>query len=165
MLKPISEKRIEVTVNGEKYIKTVNVSETLVEFIRNDLLLMGTKEGCDEGECGACTILLDGRPVNSCLMLAAEADGHEILTIEGMSKDGRLDPIQEAFVEIGAVQCGYCIPGMILSAKAILDEYPNPTEEQIRTGIEGNLCRCTGYNRIVDGIKLAAKKINGKKRK
>ncbi len=163
MTKPVSEKTITLTVNGEKVTKTVRVNETLVEFIRNDLFLMGTKEGCDEGECGACTVLLDGKPVSSCLMLAEEADGHDILTIEGMSKDGRLHPIQEAFVEIGAVQCGYCIPGMILAAKAVLDEFPDPTDEQIRTGIEGNLCRCTGYNRIVDGILLAAKKINGKK--
>ena len=164
MTKPVSEKTITLTVNGEKITKTVRVNETLVEFIRSDLFLMGTKEGCDEGECGACTVLLDGRPVSSCLMLAAEADGHDILTIEGMSKDGRLHPIQEAFVEIGAVQCGYCIPGMVLAAKAILDEFPDPTDEQIRTGIEGNLCRCTGYNRIVDGILLAAKKINAGKK-
>ena len=158
----MKERQISVTVNGQMVEKTVPVNETLVEFIRNDLFLMGTKEGCDEGECGACTVLLDGKPVNSCLMLAAEADGHSITTIEGLSDDGRLHPIQEAFVEIGAVQCGYCIPGMILSAKAVLDEFPDPTEEQIRTGIEGNLCRCTGYNRIVEGIKLAADKINGK---
>jgi carbon-monoxide dehydrogenase small subunit len=164
MTKPVSEKTITLTVNGEKVTKTVRVNETLVEFIRNDLFLMGTKEGCDEGECGACTVLLDGKPVSSCLMLAEEADGHDILTIEGMSKDGRLHPIQEAFVEIGAVQCGYCIPGMILAAKAVLDEFPDPTDEQIRTGIEGNLCRCTGYNRIVDGILLAAKKINAGKK-
>lgn len=152
---------VTTTVNGEVYTRTVPVNMTLVEFIREELHLNGTKEGCDEGECGACTVLFDGRPFNSCLVLAAEADGHEITTIEGLSDDGRLHPIQEAFVEVGAVQCGYCTPGMILSAKAVLDEFPDPTEEQIRTGIEGNICRCTGYNRIVAAIQLAAKKISG----
>ena len=154
-------KKISVTanVNGRIYEREVPVNMTLVEFIRDELHLNGTKEGCDEGECGACTILYDGRPVNSCLMLACEAEGHEILTIEGMASDGRLHPIQEAFLEAGAVQCGYCTPGMVLSAKAVLDEFPHPTEEQIRTGIEGNICRCTGYNRIISAIILASEKI------
>ena len=150
---------ITTTVNGERFTRSVPVNMTLVEFIRDELHLNGTKEGCDEGECGACTILFDGHPFNSCLVLAAEADGHEITTIEGMAHDGRLHPIQAAFLEVGAVQCGYCTPGMILSAKAVLDEFPDPTEAQIRTGIEGNICRCTGYNRIVSAIQLAAKKI------
>ena len=150
---------ITTTVNGERFTRSVPVNMTLVEFIRDELHLNGTKEGCDEGECGACTILFDGHPFNSCLVLAAEADGHEITTIEGMAHDGRLHPIQEAFLEVGAVQCGYCTPGMILSAKAVLDEFPDPTEAQIRTGIEGNICRCTGYNRSVSAIQLAAKKI------
>ena len=150
---------ITTTVNGERFTRSVPVNMTLVEFIRDELHLNGTKEGCDEGECGPCTILFDGHPFNSCLVLAAEADGHEITTIEGMAHDGRLHPIQEAFLEVGAVQCGYCTPGMILSAKAVLDEFPDPTEAQIRTGIEGNICRCTGYNRIVSAIQLAAKKI------
>ena len=150
---------ITTTVNGERFTRSVPVNMTLVEFIRDELHLNGTKEGCDEGECGACTILFDGHPFNSCLVLAAEADGHEITTIEGMAHDGRLHPIQEACLEVGAVQCGYCTPGMILSAKAVLDEFPDPTEAQIRTGIEGNICRCTGYNRIVSAIQLAAKKI------
>ena len=150
---------ITTTVNGERFTRSVPVNMTLVEFIRDELHLNGTKEGCDEGECGACTILFDGHPFNSCLVLAAEADGHEITTIEGMAHDGRLHPIQQAFLEVGAVQCGYCTPGMILSAKAVLDEFPAPTEAQIRTGIEGNICRCTGYNRIVSAIQLAAKKI------
>ena len=154
---------ITTTVNGEVYRRTVPANMTLVEFIRDELHLNGTKEGCDEGECGACTILFDGHPFNSCLVLAAEADGHSITTIEGMAHDGRLDPIQEAFLEVGAVQCGYCTPGMILSAKAVLDEFPDSTEDQIRTGIEGNICRCTGYNRIVSAIQLAAKKINAAK--
>lgn len=156
----MKEKKITATVNGKKYTRTVPVRMTLVEFLREELHLTGTKEGCDEGECGACTIIYDGHPLNSCLLLAVEADGHEIITIEGMQTDDRLHPIQEAFVEVGAVQCGYCIPGMILSAKVVLDEFPDPTEAQIRTGIEGNICRCTGYNRIISGIKLAAKKIN-----
>ena len=150
---------ITTTVNGERFTRSVPVNMTLVEFIRDELHLNGTKEVCDEGECGACTILFDGHPFNSCLVLAAEADGHEITTIEGMAHDGRLHTIQEAFLEVGAVQCGYCTPGMILSAKAVLDEFPDPTEAQIRTGIEGNICRCTGYNRIVSAIQLAAKKI------
>lgn len=154
---------ITTTVNEQVYVRTVPANMTLVEFIRDVLHLNGTKEGCDEGECGACTVLFDGHPFNSCLVLAAEADGHSITTIEGMAHDGRLHPIQEAFLEVGAVQCGYCTPGMILSAKAVLDEFPNPTEAQIRTGIEGNICRCTGYNRIVEAIKLAARKINSTK--
>jgi carbon-monoxide dehydrogenase small subunit len=151
---------ITTTVNGQIYTREVPVNMTLVEFLRDELHLNGTKEGCDEGECGACTIIFDGHPFNSCLVLASEANGHEITTIEGMAHDGRLHPIQEAFLEVGAVQCGYCTPGMILSAKVVLDEFPDPTEEQIRTGIEGNICRCTGYNRIVSAIQLAAKKIN-----
>ena len=147
------------TVNGEVYTKDVAPNMTLVEFIRDELHLNGTKEGCDEGECGACTVIMDGKTVSSCLVLAAEANGSEITTIEGLADDGKLHPIQEAFLEAGAVQCGYCTPGMILSAKAVLDEFPMPTDEQIRTGIEGNLCRCTGYNRIVSAIRLAAEKI------
>lgn len=154
---------ITTTVNEQTYVRTVPANMTLVEFIRDRLHLNGTKEGCDEGECGACTVLFDGHPFNSCLVLAAEADGHSITTIEGMAHDGRLHPIQEAFLEVGAVQCGYCTPGMILSAKAVLDEFPDPTEAQIRTGIEGNICRCTGYNRIVSAIQLAAQKINAAK--
>ena len=155
----MKEKQISVTVNGEQYTKLVKSHETLLQFIREDLYLTGTKDGCSEGECGACTILFDGRPINSCLVLAVEADGHEILTVEGLAKEGVLHPLQEAFIEVGAVQCGYCTPGMLLSAKAVLDENPNPTEEEIRTGIEGNLCRCTGYNRIIEAIQTAAEKM------
>ena len=151
---------ITTKVNGKEYVRAIPVNMTLVEFLRDELHLYGTKEGCDEGECGACTILFDGHPFNACLVLAAEADGHDILTIEGMADDDRLHPIQEAFLEAGAVQCGYCTPGMVLSAKAVLDEFPNPTDAQIRTGIEGNICRCTGYNRIVEAIHIAAEKIN-----
>ena len=156
----MTQRMITTTVNGEVYTRVINVNMTLVEFLRDELNLNGTKEGCDEGECGACTIIFDGHPYNSCLVLAVEADGHEITTIEGMAQSDKLHPIQEAFLEVGAVQCGYCTPGMVLSAKVVLDEFPNPTEEQIRTGIEGNICRCTGYNRIVSAIQLAAAKIN-----
>lgn len=153
------EKQITVTVNGEKYTKTVKVQQTLLQFIREELYLTGTKEGCNEGECGACTVLFDGQPLNSCLVLALEADGHEILTVEGLAREGRLHPLQEAFIEVGAVQCGFCTPGMLISAKACLDEFPNPTAERIRKELEGNLCRCTGYNRIIQAIQAAALKM------
>jgi aerobic carbon-monoxide dehydrogenase small subunit len=153
------EKTITVTVNGEAHTKTVKVHRTLLEFIREDLYLTGTKEGCNEGECGACTILFDGKPLNSCMMLAMEADGHDILTVEGLEKDGKLHPLQEAFIEVGAVQCGFCTPGMLLSAKACLDEFPDASEDRIRKEIEGNICRCTGYNRIVQAIQVAAEKM------
>jgi len=147
---------IQVKVNGEEYCKTINVNMTLFEFLREELHLTGTKLGCNEGECGACTVLVDGKPVNSCLMLAVEADGTEILTVEGLAKDGVLDPLQEAFIEAGAVQCGFCTPGMLMSAKALLVKYPKPTVEQIRKEMEGNICRCTGYDRIVQAIMLAS---------
>ncbi len=153
------EKRITVTVNGDLYTRTVKVNRTLLEFIREELFLTGTKEGCNGGECGACTILFDGQPLNSCMMLAVEADGHDVLTVEGLEKDGELHPLQEAFLEVGAIQCGFCTPGMLMSAKACLDEFPDATEEIIRKEMEGNLCRCTGYNRIIEAVRLAAEKI------
>ncbi|HWQ80570.1 MAG TPA: (2Fe-2S)-binding protein [Anaerovoracaceae bacterium] len=152
-------KTITVTVNSISYTKTVDVHRTLLEFIRDDLLLTGTKEGCNEGECGACTVLFDGRPLNSCMVLAVEADGHKILTVEGLAEKGKLHPLQEAFIEAGAVQCGFCTPGMLLSAKACLDEFPDATEEVIRKEMEGNLCRCTGYNRIIKAVQLAQEKM------
>lgn len=155
----MKEKKISFMINGTKLNRTVDVHRTLVEFIRDGLGLTGTKEGCDEGECGACTVLFDGKPIHSCCTLAVEIDGHEITTIEGLSQDGTLDPIQQAFVDVGAVQCGFCTPGMILSAKALLDGNKNPTDLEIRTAIEGNICRCTGYDRIVEGIRLAAERI------
>lgn len=155
----MKEKRITFTINGMKLNRTVEVHRTLVEFLRDGLGLTGTKEGCDEGECGACTVLFDGKPVHSCCTLAVEIDGHDIVTIEGLAKDGTMNPIQQAFVDVGAVQCGFCTPGMIMSAKALLDENKDPTDEQIRTGIEGNICRCTGYDRIVEAIKLAAERM------
>lgn len=147
-----------VRVNGAEFRRNVNVATTLAEFLRNDLGLTGTKIGCNEGECGACTVLLNGQPVNSCLVLAVEADGAEVLTVEGLA-GAELHPLQQAFLDVGAVQCGYCTPGMLLTAKALLDENPDPTEAQIRKGIEGNLCRCTGYNRIIQAIMLASRRM------
>lgn len=147
---------IKLTVNGNLYELFVEPNETLVDVIRNKLDLTGTKEGCGTGDCGACTVIVNGKPVNSCLMLAIEADGQEILTIEGLTKDDKLHPIQKAFINEGAIQCGYCIPGMVLSAKALLDENPNPTGEDIKFGIAGNLCRCTGYIKIIKAIQAAA---------
>lgn len=152
-------KDIYVTINGEAYKRTVDVAQTLAEFLREELGLTGTKIGCNEGECGACTVIYNGKPVNSCLVTAAEIDGSDVLTIEGMAGD-EIHPLQQAFLDAGAVQCGFCTPGMIISAKAILDQNPHPTREYVRKNMEGNICRCTGYNRIIDGIMLAAERIN-----
>ncbi|MBQ6312746.1 MAG: (2Fe-2S)-binding protein [Lachnospiraceae bacterium] len=152
-------KDIYVTINGEAYKRTVDVAQTLAEFLREELGLTGTKIGCNEGECGACTVIYNGKPVNSCLVTAAEIDGSDVLTIEGMAGD-EIHPLQQAFLDAGAVQCGFCTPGMIMSAKAILDQNPHPTREYVRKNMEGNICRCTGYNRIIDGIMLAAERIN-----
>jgi len=154
----MTEKKIKAVVNGEIYERTVPVCMTLAEFIRDELGLTGTKIGCNEGECGACTVLLSGAAVNSCLVLAVEADGQQVLTIEGLSS-GELHPLQQAFLDAGAVQCGFCTPGMILTAKALLDRNPDPGESEVRKGIEGNICRCTGYNRIIKAIMLASQKI------
>lgn len=156
-------KQVRLTVNGISYELNVKPWETLVDVLRNDLGLTGTKEGCGLGECGACTIIMEGKAVNSCLVLAAEADGKKITTIEGLADGDKLDPIQEAFVEQGGLQCGFCTPGMILSTKALLDENPNPSEEEIRRGIAGNLCRCTGYTKIIESIKAAAENLQGVK--
>ena len=154
------KKNIRLKVNGEEYQLEVGPQELLLDVIRDKLNLTGTKRGCDTGDCGACTIIMDGRAVNSCLILAVEADGREILTIEGLAKNGTLHPLQETFVEYGAIQCGFCTPGMILSAKVLLDENPEPSEEEIRRAIAGNLCRCTGYTKIVQAIKACAEKMN-----
>ena len=143
---------IELKVNGEEYEVAIQPWRTLLEVLRNDLGLTGAKRGCDEGDCGACTVIIDGKTKLACLTLAIEAEGKEIETIEGLAKGGELHPIQEAFVEHGAIQCGFCTPGMILSAKALLEENPKPSEEEIRRGISGNLCRCTGYVKIVEAI-------------
>jgi len=144
--------KIHLTVNGEPYDLLVDPRQTLVDLIRHELGLTGTKKGCDAGDCGSCTIILNGKPVNSCLILGVEADGSDILTIEGLQKGEELHPIQEAFINHGAVQCGFCTPGMILSAKALLDSSPHPTEEEIMRAISGNLCRCTGYKKIIEAI-------------
>lgn len=145
--------QITLTVNGERYQLSVKTNRTLLEVLREELGLTGSKKGCDRGDCGACTVLVDGRAVNACLVLAIEAQGREIVTIEGLSKDGALHPIQEAFVKHGALQCGFCTPGMVMAAKALLDANPNPSEEEIREALSGNLCRCTGYTRIVQAVR------------
>jgi carbon-monoxide dehydrogenase small subunit len=154
-------KQVRLLVNGTPYELDLEAWETLVDVLRNDLGLTGTKEGCGLGECGACTIIMDGKAVNSCLVLAAEADGKHITTIEGLADGDELHPIQEAFVECGGLQCGFCTPGMIMSTKALLDENPNPSEEEIRRGIAGNICRCTGYAKIIESIKAAAENMRG----
>jgi len=146
-----------VTVNGERYEKEVSPSKSLLDFLRMDLNLTGTKEGCGEGECGACSIIMNGKLVDSCLILTVEADGQKIQTIEGISRHDRLHPLQKAFAEKGAAQCGYCTPGMIMAAKYLLDHNPSPTAEQVLKAIAGNLCRCTGYGSIVDAVLSAAK--------
>jgi len=149
--------QIQLNVNGLAYKKEVEPRRTLLELIREDLELTGTKEGCGLGECGTCTVLLDGKPIKSCITLAVQANGREITTIEGMEEaDGTLHPIQQAFIDHGAIQCGFCTPGMVLSAKALLDENPKPTEMDAKQAIAGNLCRCTGYQKIVEAILSAA---------
>jgi len=150
-------KQVRLTVNGKLYELSVKPWDTLIDVLRDHLGLTGTKEGCGLGECGACTVIMDGKAVNSCLVLAAEADGEQITTIEGLANGDELHPIQAAFIEHGGLQCGFCTPGMIMSAKVLLDENPNPTEGEIRRGIAGNLCRCTGYTKIIESIASAAK--------
>jgi carbon-monoxide dehydrogenase small subunit len=152
---------IQLTVNGQSVDAAVEPNRTLLQFLREDLGLTGTKHGCGLGDCGACTVILDGDAVNSCLVLAIHANGREVLTIEGLAENGKLHPIQQAFVDKGSIQCGFCTPGMILSAKALLDANPKPTEQEIRMAISGNLCRCTGYQKIVEAIGEAAKTIQG----
>jgi carbon-monoxide dehydrogenase small subunit len=147
---------LTMRLNGEEVTVQVKPSATLVEVLRDELELTGTKVACGEGECGACTVLLDGVPVNSCLVPALKAQGREVMTVEGLAPLGELHPLQKAFVEHGAVQCGYCTPGMLMSAKALLDHNANPTEEEVRLAISGNLCRCTGYAKIVEAIKTAS---------
>lgn len=152
---------LNLTVNGIAHELTVKPWATLLEVLREDLGLTGTKEGCGLGECGACTVIMDGKTVNSCLTLAVEADGKNITTIEGLAEGDHLHPIQRAFVEQGGLQCGFCTPGMIMSAKALLDENPNPTDDEVRRAIAGNFCRCTGYTKIFASIKAAAKNLTG----
>jgi carbon-monoxide dehydrogenase small subunit len=150
---------ITLTVNGESYEALVKPNSTLLDVLRDQLELTGSKRGCDAGDCGSCTVIMDGRPVNACLVLALKAEGREITTIEGLAEGTQLHPIQEAFVKHGAIQCGFCTPGMVLSAKALLDRNPKPTEEEIKSGIAGNLCRCTGYIKIVEAIQAASQKM------
>jgi carbon-monoxide dehydrogenase small subunit len=150
------KKTITLEVNGVAETAEVEVGQTLLRFLRDGLDLTGTKEGCNEGECGSCMVLLDGRPVNSCLVLAVEADGRAVTTVEGLSREGALHPLQKAFLAQAAVQCGFCTPGMIVSAAALLRENPDPTEDDVRKALAGNLCRCTGYRQIVDAVRDAA---------
>lgn len=152
----MKNRTVSMIVNGDPVVMVVDDNMTLLDFLRDKLALTGTKKGCEQGECGACTVQLDGEPVNSCCTLAVECNGREVTTIEGVAKDGRLHPIQTQFIEKWALQCGYCTPGMIISAKALLEKNPNPTETEIREAIEGNLCRCTGYAKIVEAIQAAA---------
>ncbi len=148
-------------VNGESYEEAIDVKRTLLEVLREDIGLTGTKEGCGTGDCGACTVLIDGEPILSCLSLAVRYQGREITTIEGLATPDMLHPLQEAFVECGGTQCGFCTPGTIMSAKALLDKNPRPTKEEIKWAISGNLCRCTGYKKIIESIEVAAERMAG----
>jgi carbon-monoxide dehydrogenase small subunit len=150
--------QVNVTVNGNLEQVIVPSNMTLLRMLRETLSLTGTKNGCSAGECGACTVLLNGEPVNSCMILAVECEGAKIVTVEGLASDKRLDPIQEAMIQEGGVQCGFCTPGVLMSARALLDRSPNPSEDEIRRALVGNLCRCTGYTRIFESVKKAAKK-------
>ena len=158
------KKLLELTVNGEHYEVLVEPKTLLIDVLRDQLGLKGAKRGCDSGSCGACTILLNGKPVHSCSILALQANGGEILTIEGLADGPNLHPIQEAFLDHWALQCGFCTPGQIIAAKALLDENPNPTEEEVKTAMNGHICRCTGYNMITEAILDAAKRLQEAKR-
>jgi len=151
--------RVKLKVNGQDYELEVKSDERLVDVLRERLNLTGTKKGCEVGVCGSCTVIVDNMAVNSCLMLALEADGKNITTIEGIARGGKLNPIQKAFVEHGAIQCGFCTPGMVMSVKALLDENKNPGEDEIKKHLVGNLCRCTGYKKIIEAAKSAAKEM------
>lgn len=150
-------------INGKKVEKTIDPNMTLADFLRTEMKLTGTKKGCEEGECGACTVLINEIAVDSCLVPAMKANNKNILTIEGLSKNGELDPIQEAFVEAGAIQCGFCTPGVVMSAKAMMMKNDNPTKEEVRDELSGHFCRCTGYLQFYDAIKIASEKIRAKK--
>jgi aerobic carbon-monoxide dehydrogenase small subunit len=153
-------KRIILTVNSQAYQVEVEPGDLLVDVLREKLGLTGTKKGCGTGDCGACTVILDGKTVDSCLVLAASAEGKTITTVEGLAVNGELHPIQQAFIERGAIQCGFCTPGLTLSSKALLDANPHPTEAEIRLAISGNLCRCTGYTKIIEAVQAAAELMN-----
>ena len=148
---------LSLDVNGEPAVAAVDATKTLLEVLREDLQLTGTKHGCELGECGACAVLLDGEPVLSCLVLALECEGRDVVTVEGLVKDGRLDPLQETFADLGGSQCGYCTPGILITARALLDREPNPSRELIREALSGNLCRCTGYLQIIEAVEAAAR--------
>jgi aerobic-type carbon monoxide dehydrogenase small subunit (CoxS/CutS family) len=152
---------VRMKVNGDWKEASVQPETTLLEVLRETWGLTGAKRGCDEGDCGACTVLLDGKPVNSCLILAIRVEGREITTIEGLGDEDRLHPLQSAFIHHGALQCGFCGPGMILSAKALLDSNPNPTEAEIRQALAGNICRCTGYSKIIEAVQTASRMMQG----
>ncbi|MFP6595809.1 MAG: (2Fe-2S)-binding protein [Dehalococcoidia bacterium] len=154
-------KHISLTVNGDQHELLVETSWTLLETLRDQLRLTGTKEGCSNGNCGACTVMIDGRTANSCLILVAEMDGNEITTIEGIATQGKLNPVQEAFIKDGALQCGFCTPGFIVSTTALLQRDPDPSENEIRTRLAGNLCRCTGYDKIIMAVEDAAAMLRG----
>ncbi len=158
----MKEIEISLTVNNKPYKLSVPTNITLLDVLREKLKLTGTKEGCGKGECGACTVIFNGRSANSCLILAPQADGAEVITIEGLGTLENMHPIQEAFVEEGAIQCGFCTPGMEMSSFYLLTKNPNPTEDEIREGISGNLCRCTGYMKIIKAIEKASQKLNEK---
>ena len=146
---------IQLVINNINYKVEIDVNMRLIDLLRDKLGLVGTKEGCGEGECGACTIIMDGESVNSCLVMAFQANGSNIITIEGLEENGELHPLQKAYLEEGSVQCGFCIPGLIMSTKALLDKHPDPSREEIREGMSGNLCRCTGYNKAIDAAQKA----------
>ena len=152
---------LQLRVNGETQEVATEINKTLLEVLREDMGLTGTKHGCELGECGTCAVLVDGAPVLSCLMLGVEAVNTEIVTVEGMTQDGRPHPLQKTFADLGAAQCGYCIPGILLTAKALLDKTPQPTRNEIRQALSGNLCRCTGYTKILQAVELAAKECTG----
>jgi len=152
---------LQLRVNGETKEVATEINKTLLEVLREDMGLTGTKHGCELGECGTCAVLVDGAPVLSCLMLGVEAVDTEVLTVEGMTQNGQSHALQNAFADLGAAQCGYCIPGILLTAKALLDANPHPTRDEIRQALSGNLCRCTGYTKILQAVELAAKEISG----
>jgi len=155
--------RLRLTVNGEPREVLVPVHRSLLEVLREDLDLVGTKHGCELGECGTCTVLVDGAPVLSCLMLPVEVEGRAVTTVEGLAEGGRLHPLQQAFAELGAAQCGYCTPGVLLTAKALLDTTPAPSRQDVKEALAGNLCRCTGYTKILDAVELAALRMGGRR--
>jgi carbon-monoxide dehydrogenase small subunit len=152
-------KLITLTVNDRVYEVAVAPNRTLTQLLRDDLTLLGTTAGCGVGDCGACTVIMDGKPVNSCLVLAVQADGSDITTIEGVATSAGLHPVQQTFVEMGAIQCGFCTPGMVLSATSLLEKNPHPTEHEVRGALSGNLCRCTGYQKIVEAVQEASRRM------